>query len=451
VILAELTQSTLYGPLTLAAVEDAILRGLVTTLKQTREAREAVMTLVRLRWTFAPLALTSLACSDPSGPGKITALPRDLTSAEQKLVAGSNSFAFDLFRQINTDQRSANVFISPLSASMALGMTVNGAAGSTYDAMHNALRLGDASRKEINEGYESLITLLRGLDKSTDFRIANSIWYEQTFPFNDSFLGDSKSFFDAEVKGLDFKNPSALGTINSWVNQSTGGKIPTILDEIDSSEVMFLINAIYFKGSWQTQFDKSKTSNAPFFALDKTTSSVPLMYQAHATLKIARASNYQAVDLPYGNSAFTMTVVLPNPGVDINTFAESLTGDAWKALEGSFTEQKSDLYLPRFQLTWKRELNPDLTALGMGIAFSDNADFTGMSSLGRNLTITRVLQKTFVDVNEEGTEAAAATSVGVGVTSLPPSIRVDRPFVFLIRERLSGTILFMGKIVKLRA
>jgi len=168
-------------------------------------------------------------------------------------------------------------------------------------------------------------------------------------------------------------------------------------------------------------------------------------------LKIARASNYQAVDLPYGNSAFTMTIVLPNPGVDINAFAESLTGDAWKALEGSFTEQKSDLYLPRFQLTWKRELNPDLTALGMGIAFSDNADFTGMSSLGRNLTITRVLQKTFVDVNEEGTEAAAATSVGIGVTSLPPSIRVDRPFVLVIRERFSGTILFMGKIVKLPA
>lgn len=405
----------------------------------------------RLRWTFAPLALTALACSDPSGPGTITALPRALTSAEQKLVSGSNAFAFDLFRQINTDQRSSNVFMSPLSASMALGMTVNGAGGSTYDAMHNTLRLGDASKQEVNEGYESLIALLRGLDKSTDFRIANSIWYEQTFPFNDGFLGDSKSFFDAEVKGLDFKNPSSLATINSWVNQSTAGKIPAILDTIDPDEKMFLINAIYFKGSWQKQFDKSKTTDQPFFALDKTTPTVPLMHQAEATLRIARASNYQAVDLLYGNSAFAMTIVLPNAGVDINAFAESLTGDAWKTLEESFTEQKSDLYLPRFQLTWERKLNPDLTSLGMGIAFSDNADFTGMSPLGHHLAITNVIQKTFVDVNEEGTEAAAATSVGIGVTSAPPSIIVNRPFVFVIRERFSGTILFMGKIVKLPA
>jgi serine protease inhibitor len=409
------------------------------------------MTLSRLRWTFAPLALTVVACSDPSGPGTITALPRQLTGAEQKLITGSNAFAFDLFRQINTAQRSSNVFISPLSASMALGMTVNGAGGSTYDAMHNTLRLGDASKQEVNEGYKSLIDLLRGLDKSTDFRIANSIWYEQTFPFNDSFLGDSKSFFDAEVKGLDFGNPASLATINSWVNQSTGGKIPTILDGIDSTEVMFLINAIYFKGSWQMQFDKSKTTDQPFFALDKSTPIVPLMHLGEETLRVARASNYSAVDLLYGNSAFAMTIVLPNAGVDINTFAESLTGDAWKSLEGSFTEQKSDLYLPRFQLKWERTLNPDLTALGMGIAFSDRADFTGMSSLGRNLTITEVIQKTFVDVNEEGTEAAAATSVGIGVTSAPPSIVVNRPFVFVIRERFSGTILFMGKIVKLPA
>jgi len=409
------------------------------------------MTLSGLRLKFALLALTVLACSDPSGPGKITALPRELTGAEQKLITGSNAFAFDLFRQINTDQRSSNVFISPLSASMALGMTVNGAAGSTYDAMHTTLRLGDASKQEINEGYESLIALLRGLDKSTDFRIANSIWYEQSFPFNAGFLADSKSFFDAEVKGLDFKNPSSLATINSWVNQSTAGKIPAILDAIDPAERMFLINAIYFKGSWQKQFDKSKTSDAPFFAFDKTTSTVPLMHQADATLRIAHSSNYSAVDLLYGNSAFAMTVVLPNAGVDINAFAESLTGDSWKMLEESFVEQESDLYLPRFQVTWKRQLNPDLTALGMGIAFSDNADFTGMSPLGHQLAITHVIQKTFVDVNEEGTEAAAATSVGIGPTSLPPSIRVDRPFVFVIRERFSGTILFMGKIVKLPA
>lgn len=409
------------------------------------------MSLTGVRGTLAPAALAIIACSDPNGPGadQIDALPRQLTTAEQKLVAGSNAFAFDLFREINGERRSANVFISPLSASMALGMTANGAAGSTYDAMRAALRLGTASKTEVNEGYKSLITLLRGLDKSTDFRIANSIWYEKTFPFNASFLTDSKSFFDATVVGLDFTSPSALTTINSWVSESTEQKIPTILDGIARDEVMFLINAIYFKGSWQKKFDKSQTADAPFRAYDGTQATVPLMNQT-AQLRIASTPSFTAVDLPYGNSAFTMTVVLPNAGVDVNTVAASFNDASWKALEQSLVEQKAHLSLPRFRLTWAATLNPQLRALGMGIAF-DAADFTPMSPRGTELVITKVIQKTFVDVDEEGTEAAAATSVGVGVTSAPPSIRVDRPFVFVIRERFSGTILFIGKITKLPA
>lgn len=408
------------------------------------------MPLTGVRRILLPATLAALACSDPSGPGEtITSLPRPLTVVEQKLIGGSNAFAFDLLRQVNTAQRGSNVFVSPLSASMALGMTANGAAGSTYDAMRSTLRLGDASRQEINEGYKSLIALLRGLDRSTDFRIANSIWYEQTFPFNEPFLAESKSFFDAEVKGLDFTSPSALTTINSWVNQSTNSKIPTILDDIDDAEVMFLINAIYFKGVWQKQFDKSKTAQAPFFALDGSTASVPLMHQS-VPLRVARTSTYTAVDLLYGNSAYAMTVLLPHENVGVNTLAESLTGEGWKSLEESFTEHQSEFYFPRFKLEWKRVLNSDLRALGMGIAF-DNADFTPMSPRGRELVLTKVIQKTFVDVNEEGTEAAAATSVGIGLVSAPSAIRVDRPFLFVIRERFSGTIMFMGKIVKLPA
>jgi serine protease inhibitor len=410
------------------------------------------MTLTGMRRTVVPLALITLACSDPNGPGgeTISALPRQLTAAEEKLIGGSNAFAFDLLRQVNSAQRDSNVFISPLSASMALGMTANGAAGTTYEAMHSTLRLGDASRQEVNEGYKSLIALLLSLDKSTDFRIANSIWYENTFPFNDPFLAESKSFFNAEVKGLDFTSPSALTTINSWVNEATNKKIPAILDNIDPAEVMFLINAIYFKGTWQKQFDESKTSPAPFFALDGTTATVPLMHQS-VPLRVSNAPSYTAVDLLYGNSAFAMTVVLPNQNVNVNSVVESLTGASWKSLEESFSEHQSELYFPRFKLEWKRVLNPDLMALGMSIAFFDGADFTPMSPRGRELVITKVIQKTFVEVNEEGTEAAAATSVGIGVTSAPAAIRVDRPFLFVIRERFSGTILFMGKIVKLPA
>jgi serpin B len=292
--------------------------------------------------------------------------------------------------------------------------------------------------------------MLIGLDPGTTFTIANSIWYEQTFPFNTSFLNESQQYFDAQVQGLDFKNPAAVTTINSWVSQHTNDKIPQILSTIDPSEVMFLINAIYFKGVWQKQFDKTKTVDAIFHAADGTTATVPMMSRGSG-VQYAATPEYSAVDLPYGNSAFTMTVVLPNPGVDIDAFAESFDDAKWNSLASSFHESDVAVFLPRFRMEWTRMLNDDLKQLGMQLAFSDVADFTRMSSLGRSLTITQVLQKTFVDVDEEGTEAAAATLVGVGITSLPPQFRADHPFLVVIRERLSGTILFIGKIAKLPA
>lgn len=402
---------------------------------------------------FGPMllavALIGTACREATAPGApITALPRALTASESKIIAGSNDFAFDLFRTGNLSQHKANVFISPLSASMALGMTANGANGATYDEMHTSLRLSGATREEVNGGYKSLITLLRGLDPKTDFSIANSIWYEQTFPFNASFLDESKLYFDARVEGLDFTSSSAVPTINSWVSEQTNNRIPKILDAIRREEVMFLVNAIYFKGIWQKQFDKSKTVDAPFYAADSTTAMVPMMARGEG-VDYTATSEYSAVDLPYGNSAFTMTVVLPN-NTDIDSFAESFDQAKWNALVSSLHESNLQVYLPRFRMEWKRELNEDLKQLGMRLAFY-SADFTRMSPLGLELFITRVLQKTFVDVDEEGTEAAAATMVGIGVTSLPAAFRADRPFLVVIRERFSGTILFIGKIAKLPA
>jgi serine protease inhibitor len=398
--------------------------------------------------TLFAVALIGTACSEataPAGSPPLTALPRTLTGSETKIIAGSNDFAFDLFRTGNLAQHKANVFISPLSASMALGMAANGASGATYDEMHSALRLSGATREDVDGGYKSLITLLRGLDPGTNFSIANSIWYEQTFSFNASFLDESKLYFDAQVQALDFKSPAAVTTINSWVNGQTNNKIPRILDSIDSSEVMFLVNAIYFKGIWQKQFDKSKTVDAPFYAADGTTAMVPMMARGKGVQSTA-TSEYWAVDLPYGNSAFTMTVVLPHG--DIDTFAESFDQTKWNLLVSSLRDSDLEVFLPRFRIEWKRGLNDDLQQLGMRLAFS-NADFTRMSPRGLELIITKVLQKTFVDVDEQGTEAAAATMVGIGLTSLPSAFRADHPFLIVIRERFSGAILFIGKIAKL--
>lgn len=402
--------------------------------------------------TLFAMALIGTACRDASAPAAsvpITALPRALTESETRIIAGSNDFAFDLFRTGNLDQHKANVFISPLSASMALGMTAAGANGATYDEMRTSLRLTGATREDVGGGYKSLIALLKGLDPSTDFSIANSIWYEQTFPFHAAFLDESKLYFDARVEALDFRSPAAVTTINSWVSEQTNNRIPTILERIEDNELMFLVNAIYFKGIWQKQFDKSKTVDAPFRAADGTTATVKMMARGEG-VQYAATPEYSAVDLPYGNSAFTMTVVLPNG--DIDAFAESFDQAKWNSLVSSFHDSNLQVYLPRFRMEWKRQLNDDLKQLGMRLAFAPGgADFTRMSPVGLDLYITKVLQKTFVDVDEEGTEAAAATIVGIGIVSLPPSFRADRPFLVVIRERFSGTILFIGKIAKLPA
>jgi serpin B len=396
------------------------------------------------------VALAVSACREATSPVKpIEALPRDLTGSETRIIAGSNAFTFDLFRTGNVAQHKANVFVSPLSASMALGMTANGAEGTTYDEMHSALRLTGATREDVNAGYKSLISMLRELDPSTEFTIANSIWYDQAFPFNASFLDEGQQYFDARIQALDFNSPSAVTTINSWVSGQTNDRIPKILDAIGPDEVMFLVNAIYFKGTWQKQFDKAKTVDAPFHAADGTTATVPMMAREDSVL-YAATPEYAAVDLPYGNSAFTMTVVLPRGDADIDAFAESFDQTKWDSLVASLHESTLQLFLPRFKIEWKRELNDDLKQLGMRLAFQ-GADFTRMSPLGLQLYITKVLQKTFVAVDEEGTEAAAATSVGIAVTSMPAAFRADHPFLVVIRERFSGTILFIGKIAKLPA
>ena len=405
---------------------------------------------------FLVLAFVT-ACSSatepaPSGPGPaLDALPRTLTAGERQVIGAANDFSFALFRRLSAARPDSNLFTSPLSASMALGMAMNGAAGTTYDEMRATLGFGaSATETEIGESYKSLIALLRGLDPGVDFRIANSIWYRTGFPVNQAFLDRGRNWFDARVGPLDFASPSAVPTINDWVSTSTAGKIPTILDRIEDGQVMFLINAIYFKGSWRARFDPSRTVTATFHAAGGDQSAK--LMRREGTMRWLQTPDFEAVDLPYGNGAYAMTVVLPAAGKRVDDVAASLQASAWTAWMGQFDDADVELRLPRFKLEWERELIPDLQALGMRAAFIDGgADFSRMTTEGSQLFISLVKQRTYVDVNEEGTEAAAVTNVGVSLTSLPVRrpFLVDRPFVFVLRERLSGTILFMGKITRL--
>lgn len=384
-------------------------------------------------------------------PPLLTALPRALSPAETRMVSAANQFGFDLLRQARQSAPGENLFLSPVSVSMALGMTLNGAGTTTLDSMRAALRMAGAPLDDINQGYRNLIDLLRSLDASSDFRIANSIWAHSGIPFLPSFLDAGRTHFDAEVQSLDFAAPTTLGTINDWVNTRTNGKIPTILDHIAADEVMVLINAIYFKGSWRLAFDPKQTQSAPFNAADGSIQSVRMMTQRAELQSYSSTRDFEMVELLYGNGAFAMTIVLPRPDRTLADITGGLDAARWTELIGDLHDREIGLALPKFKLEYKRELADDLTALGMGIAFDANrADFSGMANVApERLYLTRVTHKTFVDVNEEGTEAAAATSVGIGLTSAPGTMQIDRPFLFVIRERLTGTILFLGQVTKI--
>jgi serpin B len=398
---------------------------------------------------FLLVAVSS--CESIFGPPKaqdpLTELPRQLSASEQQVIRGSNHFAFGLLREVSARDTASNIFLSPLSASMALGMTMNGARGDTYEGMRSTLGFAGMGQDEINASYRSLIDLLRGLDRGVDMRIANALWLRQGFPLRPEFVAGSRQFFDAETRELDFSDPATVGIINQWVSQGTNGRIPTILDRIDPNIVLYLMNAIYFKGSWTQQFDPRRTADAPFRRADGTEQRVRMMSVAGATVLAHQDSDVQIVDLPYSRGAFSMTLVLPGHGRSIESVLDMLDSDRWTDWMGRLNKQRLDVSLPRFRLEYEQMLNETLQALGMERAFSrGSADFSGMSPLGHDLFIQEVKQKTFIEVNEEGTEAAAVTSVGIGPTSAPPSFRADRPFLVVIRERLSGTILFVGTI-----
>jgi len=396
------------------------------------------------------------ACGDgsPMGPAQeIEELPRALSLSEEMVIDAGNDFAFRFLDEVYRSAPESNLFLSPLSGSMALGMTANGASGNTFQEMQSTLGFAGMTLNQINEGYRDLIDLLRTLDTSVELGIGNSIWYRDEFPVKGDFLQRTQDYFGAEVVELDFSDPGAPEIINNWVRAETEGKIQEIVDSpISPLTVMFLINATYFKGSWTQRFDAAKTTTADFFSIDGTAGTVPLM-EVEKDFLYGETDSYQAVDLPYGGKAFSMTVVLPKPGHAMTDLVSSLTPFAWAQIVDGLHNRPGTVHLPRFRMEWESLLKGTLQAMGMTDAFDPGlADFSGMSELAQQfqLHISKVKQKTFVDVNEDGTEAAAATSVEMSLTSVPMpfTLRADRPFLFVIREKFSETILFAGIFVE---
>jgi len=392
------------------------------------------------------LALVVGACSESTGPGAepITELPRELSVSEREVVERSNVFGLGLLRQVAAADDRPNVVLSPLSASMALGMTLNGAREGTFAAMRETLGFGTMSQEEINGAYRDLIELLSGLDPDVRFTIANGIWANEDVTFRDAFFDAVADAFDAETRSSDFGDPATLEQINGWVEDRTEGYIDEILESLDPDLVMLLVNAIYFDGAWTTRFDPERTAPGTFLRADGSEVTADMMSMSDAEVSLGGGPDHQAAELPYGGGAFAMTIVVPSG--DVREFVAGLDEARWSSIvDGLGAPSEIDLLsLPKLEVAYDAWLNDALRAMGMEVAFTDAADFTGMSEEG-GLCIDFVRQKTFLQVDEAGTKAAAATAVGVRPTAFNGFV-VDRPFVLAIRERLSGSLLFVGVI-----
>lgn len=399
------------------------------------------------------LLLLIFACEkkeDITGPDKKErGLPRELTVGEVKLISADNSFGFSLFSEVANQEQDKNIFLSPLSVSMALGMTYNGANGSTEEAMKQVLKLSNMTDEEINQSFKSLIELLLNLDSEVQMELANSIWSRLGFPVEEEFITLNKEYFDAEVTTLDFSSSDAVPTINGWVNEKTHGKITEIIDTIPWQTVMYLINALYFKGTWTYEFEKSATKNENFYMHDGSQKTCKMMSNSESYLYF-ESGTFQAVELPYGCGDFAMTIFLPSAETGIDNFISGFNESIYNTCLSNVNARDVNLFMPKFKLEYKIELKSVLSALGMEVAFDPvEADFTGINP-GDELFISKVKHKTYVDVNEEGTEAAAVTAVEMQLTAAPAdpvTMRINRPFFFVIRETNSGAVLFMGKIV----
>ena len=361
----------------------------------------------------------------------------------------TSNFAFDFWKKLQENETlDNNYFISPLSLHIALGMLLNGADTETKTEIQKVLGLENQSMEEINKTYAELIENLPKVDPKVVNTIANSIWQDKNFASEKDFIDNLTNNFNARLYTEDFANPATVNKINQWASDNTNAKIKKILEQIEPSQVMFLINALYFKGDWTKEFKTENTQKAEFFGT-KNTKVVDMMNQT-SEFKYADLADYQLVELPYGSEKYTMNIVLPKNTI-IENVVKSLNAPAWQTAQNSLSKRKVVVSLPKFKIEYSKKLNGILQQLGMVKAFSDQADLSKIAKPAGKLKVGFVKQDTFVAVDEKGTAAAAVTTIGIEVTSLPvyPEIICNKPFAFLITEKTSNTIMFIGKVSNL--
>ncbi|HIK45396.1 MAG TPA: serpin family protein [Leptolyngbyaceae cyanobacterium M65_K2018_010] len=372
------------------------------------------------------------------------------TRVDPQLVQAQTEFGLALFAALRNESPQENVLMSPVSIAIALAMAYNGTAGTTQAAMAEALRVQGIDLEPLNHANRTLQESLVNQDPEVELAIANSLWVNQDLPVYPEFITAMQATYGAEVATLDFTQPAAVQRINRWASQQTRDRIPTIVDSIPPDQLLFLINAVYFKGAWSQAFDPNLTTERPFTLADGTEIQPPSMRQ-QGEYRYLETDQFQAISLPYGNGSLSFDVILPAEGRNLEALYQQLTPANWQLWISQMRPRPGLVQLPRFQFTYEADLIPALKSLGMAIAFSDQADFSRLTSL--EAAINQVRHKTFIEVTEVGTEAAAVTSIGIAPTSVPAQpvepfeMVVDRPFLIAIRDQTTGTLLFLGSVV----
>ena len=371
--------------------------------------------------------------------------PIELTLKQGEKATVDNRFALKMFREISKESEDpTNTFFSPLSLNLALGMLYNGASGETRTEMAEVLGMADFTPAEINEYYQKMSQALLAIDELTEINIANSIWYRDGFPVKQSFIDINQTCFDAMVQSLDFNKPDAADIINSWCADKTKDKIKKIIENpIPPDVVMYLMNALYFNSNWASKFDKANTKQADFTQADNRKIKVNLMEQT-AFLPYYADQNVQCVEMPYGNNAFSMVAILGADNMNIDQLIDYLDDAVWQNIVSRLRRREVQLKLPRFKIECEIDLNKPIMNAGMKRIFGGG--FANISDAP--VAVSYIKQKTFVDVNEEGTEAAAVTAIAINLSMPPPPVQffADRPFLYLIKEKSTGVILFIGRM-----
>lgn len=388
--------------------------------------------------------LLLVGCSQPLPPpeARLPDTPPGKPIAHAAEVGTYNQFGFSLYHRLAGPQK--NTLISPVSIGLALSMAYNGAAGDTRAAMAEALLVAGLDLTELNQANKVLLAELEASDVTV--AIANSLWLKKGISFLPSFVENNQNYYNAEVTELNFNSAKAAPTINQWVSDHTNKLIKEIVQgPLDPLAVAFLVNAVYFQGDWTDPFLATATRD-DYFLAPVGEQLVPFMHKT-ANFDYLETTDLQAVRLPYGKGNMAMYIFLPT---DLASFQESLTQAQWTTWRTAFHSERGNLALPKFEFAYEQTLNTALTDLGMGIAFdSHKADFSNMAE-HPDIYINDVRHKSFIRVDEKGTEAAAVTSILCGTTSMPPpptfTMKVDRPFFFMIHDQQTDAILFMGTV-----